>query len=258
MLTYKNVNRLVLLLLLVFMLLKVFYSFPLLWINLLILIWIILTTVGSFHIRWNYFLKAKHHNYQVSDAVIAITFDDGIHPEFTPKVLNLLKKYDAKATFFLIGKNSESHPEIMKDMIQQGHTLGNHTYSHSNNFGFLKTEEVISELEQSQTIVKKMVGLKMNLFRPAFGVTNPRINKAVQSLNLISIGWSIRSLDTTKISKEKILNRITKNIKKGDVILLHDTSQKTVEVLEQLLVILEKRKLKSVTVDQLYNLKAYA
>ena len=158
----------------------------------------------------------------------------------------------------MIGKNIERHPEILKDMIQQGHMIGNHTYSHSNNFGFLKTKEVISDLEQTQTIVKKMVGLKMNLFRPAFGVTNPRINKAVQSLNLMTIGWSIRSLDTTNISKEKILHRITKNIKKGDVILLHDTSQKTVEVLEQLLVILEKRKLKSVTVDQLYNLKAYA
>ncbi len=258
MLTYKNVNRVTVFLLLVFILLKVIFSISFLWFIIIGIFWLTLTIIGSFHIRWNYFLKAKHYNYQVSNEVIAITFDDGIHPEFTPKVLKLLKKYNAKATFFLIGKNLESHPEILKDMIQQGHVIGNHTYSHSNDFGFLKTEEVISELQQTHTIVEKMVGLKMNLFRPAFGVTNPRINKAVQTLNLITIGWSIRSLDTTKISKGKILRRITKNIKRGDVILLHDTSQNTVEVLEQLLVFLEKRKLKSVSVDQLYNLKAYA
>jgi len=258
MLTFKNVNIITRVLLLVFALLKVLNYISVLWLFVISLIWLTLTIIGSFHIRWNYFLKAKHHNYQVSDAVIAITFDDGIHPEFTPKVLKLLKKYDAKATFFLIGNQLESQQEILKDIIQQGHTLGNHTYSHSNNFGFLKTEEVISELQHTYAIVEKMVGLKMNLYRPAFGVTNPRINKAVQSLNLMTIGWSIRSLDTTKISKEKILHRVTKNIKKGDVILLHDTSQKTVEVLEQLLVFLEKRKFKSVTVDQLYNLKAYA
>lgn len=258
MLTYKNINRVTLLLLLVFILLKVCCSVSLLWINLLILIWLILTAVGSFHIRWNYFLNAKHHNYQINENAIAITFDDGIHSEFTPKVLKLLKKHEAKATFFLIGKHLEGQQEILNDMIEQGHTIGNHTYLHSNNYGFLKTEEVILDLKQTQNIVEKLVGLRMKLFRPAFGVTNPRIKKAVELLQLTPMGWSIRSLDTTKISKAKIFRRITKNIKKGDVILIHDTSQKSVEVLEQLLVFLEHRKLKSITVDQLHNLKAYA
>jgi len=258
MLTYKNVNRIIGVLLLVFVLLKATSSISFLWILMIGGLWLTLTIIGSFHIRWDYFLKAKHHNYQISENVIAITFDDGIHSEFTPKVLKLLKQFDAKATFFLIGNQLENHQEILKDIIQQGHTLGNHTYSHSNNFGFLKTNEVLSDLQQTQTLVEKLVGLKMNLFRPAFGVTNPRISKAVKSLHLITIGWSIRSLDTTNVAKEKIFHRITKNIKRGDVILLHDTSQKTVEVLEQLLLFLEKRKLKSVTVDQLHNLKAYA
>ncbi len=258
MLTYKNVNRVTVFLLLVFILLKVIFSISFLWFILLEVIWLILTAIGSFHIRWDYFLKAKHHNYQINENVIAITFDDGIHPEFTPKVLKLLNQYNAKATFFLIGKKLEGQQEILKNIILQGHTIGNHTYSHSNNIGFLKTNEVISDLKKTQTIVEGLVGLKMNLFRPAFGVTNPRIAKAVQSLQLIAIGWSIRSLDTTKISKEKILNKITKDIKKGDVVLLHDTSQKTLEVLEQLLVFLENRKLKSITVDQLHKLKAYA
>ena len=258
MLTYKNVNRVIVALLLVFILLKAIISISFLWIFVLGLVWLTLTIIGSFHIRWNYFLKAKHDNYQINENAVAITFDDGIHSEFTPKVLKLLFDYNAKATFFLIGNQLEDKEEILKNIIQQGHTIGNHTYSHSNNFGFLKTKDVISDLKKSQAIVEDLVGLKMNLFRPAFGVTNPRIAKAVKSLQLIAIGWSIRSLDTTKISKEKILNNITKNLNKGDVILLHDTSQKTVEVLEQLLVFLENRKLKSITIDQLHKLKAYA
>ncbi len=258
MLTYKNVNRVIVALLLVFILLKAMILISFLWIFLLGLVWLTLTIIGSFHIRWNYFLKAEHHNYQINENTIAITFDDGIHSEFTPKVLKILKQYDAKATFFLIGKQLEGQEEILKDIIQQGHTIGNHTYSHSNNFGFLKTKEVVSDLKKTQAVVEDLVGLKMNLFRPAFGVTNPRIAKAVDSLELTTIGWSIRSLDTTKISKEKILKRITKNINKGDVVLLHDTSQKTIEVLEQLLVFLENRKLKSITIDQLHKLKAYA
>lgn len=258
MLTFKNVNIITRVLLLVFALLKVLNYISFLWFLLIGVVWLTLTIIGSFHIRWNYFLKAKHHNYSITEEFISLTFDDGLHPEFTPKVLKLLKQFNAKATFFLIGKNIEDHSELLKEMIQQGHTIGNHTYSHSNNFGFLKTKEVISDLQQTHTVVEKLVDLKMNLYRPAFGVTNPRISRAVQKLNLTTIGWSIRSMDTTKISKEKILKKITNNIKKGDVVLLHDTSDKTIEVLEQLLVFLEKRNLKSITVDQLHNIKAYA
>lgn len=258
MLTYKNVNRIALLLLLVFILLKVFCSFPLLWINLLIFVWVSLIAIGSFHIRLNFFLKAKHYNCQVKDKEIAITFDDGPNKEFTPKVLALLEKHHAKATFFLIGNQLEENKELVQEMIAKGHTIGNHTFSHTNNFGFLKTEEVLSDLEKNIALVSQLFQLKMKLFRPAFGVTNPRIAKAVMKLNLATFGWSIRSLDTTKDSKEKIIARITKNIQKGDIVLLHDTSQKSVEVLEQFLIFLEKKKLQSVTIDQLFNIEAYA
>lgn len=258
MLTYKNVNRISILLLLVFLLLKVFFSFSLLWIIALILIWITLTTIGSFHIRWNYFLKAKHKNENVDDNVVSLTFDDGPNKEYTVKVLDLLKKYNFQATFFLIGNKIEDNPNLVEEIINQGHTIGNHTFLHSNNYGFLKTNEVINDLNKTNNIIENLLGLKMNLYRPAFGVTNPRISKAVKTLKLTPIGWSVRSLDTTKDTKEIILKRITKKLKKGDVVLLHDTSQKTVEVLEQLLIFLDKKRWRSITVDQLLNIKAYA
>ncbi len=257
MLTYKNTNRIFIPLLLVFILLRVFYSFSFLWASIIIVLWLFLTAFGSFNIRSNFFLKAKHHNYKVKEAVIALTFDDGPNKKFTPKVLQLLSKYNAKATFFLIGNQVEENSEIIKEIINQGHTIGNHTFVHNSNFGFLKTEEVISDLEKTNSIVENLFQLKLNLFRPAFGVTNPRIAKAVKALNLQTIGWSVRSLDTTKDSEEKVLNRITKNLKSGDVVLLHDTSQKTINVLEQLLLFMDKNKLKSVTVNQLLNVKPY-
>jgi len=128
MLTYKNVNRILIPLILVFILLRVFYSFSSLWTSVLIFIWLFLTAFGSFNIRTNFFLKAKHHNYQVHKNEIVLTFDDGPNKEFTPKVLQLLKKHDAKATFFLIGNRIEANTEIVKKILQQGHTIGNHTF----------------------------------------------------------------------------------------------------------------------------------
>ena len=121
----------------------------------------------------------------------------------------------------------------------------------------MKTHEVISDLTKTNKIIENLQGLKMNLYRPAFGVTNPRISKAVKTLKLETIGWCVRSLDTTKDSKEIIYSRIIRKIQKGDIVLLHDTSKKTVEVLEQLLIFLDKNKWKSISVDQLLNIKAY-
>ena len=189
---------------------------------------------------------------------MVLLFDDGPHPEFTPKVLELLKKHNAKATFFCIGKHIEAYPNVYNEIIKQGHTVGNHTYSHANNFGFFKTEKVIEELQKTNTIAKNIIGLTMQLYRPAFGVTNPRIKRAIKSTELQSIGWNIRSLDSTSRTPKRIFNRSTKNLSKGDVILFHDTSLKTITVLEQLLLFLQQRNMESVTIDSLFNIKAYA
>ncbi len=189
---------------------------------------------------------------------IALTFDDGPHPEFTPKVLDLLKKHEFKATFFCIGQHIEKHPELFKRILSEGHTVGNHTYSHSKLFGFFGTQKVVAELKRTIDLVKDLTGQSMSLYRPAFGVTNPMIEKAVKQLNLTSIGWNVRSLDTTARVENKVLNRITSKISKGDMVLLHDTSQKTVNVLERLLLFLEDKNMESVTVDKLLELNAYA
>lgn len=225
---------------------------------LLFFIFLLITICGSFFIQWNYHLTSLHSNKTTEKNEIALTFDDGPHPEFTPKVLEVLKQHNAKATFFCIGQHIEKHPELFKRIIAEGHSVGNHTYSHSKSFGFFGTEKVIEELNWTIDIVQQLTGKQMNLYRPAFGVTNPMIEKAVKQLNVISIGWNVRSLDTTKRDETVILDRITSKISKGDVVLLHDTSQKTINVLERLLLFLEEKNLKSVTIDDLLQIEVYA
>ncbi len=228
------------------------------WFLALGLLWLIITSMGSAFIGWNYHITSINFCSKTSKNQIAITFDDGPNPEFTPKVLELLKAYNAKATFFCIGKHIAEHSELFKRILEEGHTVGNHTFSHRSSFGFLPTSKVVSELTQTNAVAKKNSGLRLNLYRPAFGVTNPNIAKALKILELQSVGWNKRSLDTTSLSETEVLKRITSNLKKGDIILLHDTSEKSVRVLEQLLLFLRQKNLESVTVDSLCNIKAYA
>ncbi|RKN82403.1 polysaccharide deacetylase family protein [Ulvibacterium marinum] len=258
MLTFVSIKRFFLIALIVLLVGDWMYNTPAFYYWILISIFLILTVLGSFLIQWNFHLKSHCSNPDIDQSHIALTFDDGPHHEYTFQVLQLLKQFNAKATFFCIGKHMEQHSDLIKQIIDEGHTIGNHTYSHSRRFGFFGTRKVISELQKTNNIFAKITGKQIQMYRPAFGVTNPSIKKAVQATELQSIGWSIRSLDTTLLSEDAILHRTTPKLAKGDIVLFHDTSPKTIIVLEQLLLILQEKNLQSVTVDQLLNIKAYA
>ncbi|MCV6628928.1 MAG: polysaccharide deacetylase family protein [Flavobacteriaceae bacterium] len=226
------------------------------WVLFPVFLWLVLIVVGSFHVRWNYFLPMLHRNAEKVNS-IAISFDDGPHPEFTPKVLQLLKQHQAQATFFCIGEKMLDYPDLAQQIIAEGHCIGNHTYSHDRTIGFWTKVKVERDLEKALVAGQVVLGKKMRLFRPAFGVTNPNIAKATQQLQLQTIGWSHRTYDTTKRSKERIVSRLEKRIRAGDIVLLHDTSEKSVAVLEQLLLMIKKKNWKAVTVSQLLDIKAY-
>lgn len=215
-----------------------------------------LTSWGSFDIRLNYFLNAYSNNPKEKGLKIALTFDDGPH-EMTEKVLDLLLKYNAKATFFCIGTQIEKHPGILQRIINEGHIVGNHTYSHSKSFGFFSTSQVLQEVTQTDALLQNKIFKKPLFFRPPFGVTNPNIAKALSKTKHHVIGWNIRSLDTVIDDESQILDRIKKRVKPGGIILLHDTSLKTVNVLEQLLLFLQSENYEMITVDKLLNISAY-
>lgn len=221
----------------------------------IVLVWLIITVLGSFNIGMNYHLDSMNRNPKITKNWVAITFDDGPNPTFTPKVLELLKKHQAKATFFCVGKNIETSPEIAKAIMEEGHTIGNHTYSHSPAFGFFSTKKVVVELQRTNGIIADLVKKTPQLYRPIYGVTNPAIKRAIKQLNLKSIGWSVRSLDTV-LNEKQVYKRLLKT-KKGDLILFHDKSDITVHTLERFLQFLSEQNLKSVTVDELLNIKAY-
>ncbi len=258
MLRFKTINLFTLGVVVILLIVNYFVSFSPVYYLIPGLLWLIVTLLGSINIRWNYHLISRNHNKAVSENIVSITFDDGPNPEFTPMILDLLSKYNAKASFFCIGDRVNNYPELFQRIIREGHTVGNHTHSHSNWFGFYSAERVISELRKTNAVIQDKSGLQAKMYRPAFGVTNPHIKKAIKAIDLNSIGWNRRSFDTTRLSEKKIVNRITKGLLKGDIILLHDSSLKTVKVLEQLLLFLQSKHLQSVTVDQLLDIEPYA
>lgn len=201
-------------------------------------------------------MKAYCSNLSETRNHIALTFDDGPKPN-TLIILDLLKKHHAKATFFCIGKNIEAHPEILERIFNEGHIIGNHSYSHSHVFDFYRKNRVIAELERTDTLIEKITGKKVDFFRPPYGVTNPSIRRALEVTKHKTIGWNIRSMDGIIKNEKLIFNRIKKRISPGAVVLLHDTRPKTAAVLEQLLQTLAEKNYKVVSTAELLNLKAY-
>ena len=258
MLTFKNINTLTIILIIVLVISDYYFNIPMAIYITIILIWLIITTIGSFNITWNYHLTAYNSNTDINEKLIAITFDDGPNGKFTPQILELLKTYNAKATFFCTGKQIEQHQNIIKSIISNGHTLGNHSYSHSPYFDFYGKQKVITEIKKTNDLIERIIGKKMNLFRPPYGVTNPSITKAIKETKHQVVGWNIRSLDTIKTNEQEILNRITRNISPGSVILLHDSKEITISILEQLLLFLQQNGYQSITIDTLFNIEAYA
>ncbi|WP_289664085.1 polysaccharide deacetylase family protein [Flavobacterium panacagri] len=221
-----------------------------------VFLWIGINAVGSSRISSNYHVKAYCNNPLETEKKIALTFDDG--PSiYTLEVLALLKKYNTKATFFCIGKNIEAHPEIIQKVIEDGHLVGNHSYSHSKFFDFYHEDKIAEELRKTDKLLEKFTSRKINFFRPPYGVTTPSIRRALEKTNHKVIGWNIRSLDGGTKNQEFILNRITKQISPGGIVLLHDTGEHSVLVLEQFLQFLQQNNYKVISVEELLKLNAY-
>ncbi|MFW0736824.1 polysaccharide deacetylase family protein [Flavobacterium sp. T12S277] len=256
MITHKNISLFFLFLLLLLLLLKLYIAINWVWFIAIVLIWLGINAVGSSIISSNYHVKAYCNNPLETEKKIALTFDDG-PGVFTLEVLELLKKYKVKATFFCIGKNIEKHPEIVKQIIEEGHLVGNHSYSHSNFFDFYTAKTIREEIKKTDTLLEKYTSKKINFFRPPYGVTTPSIRRALKTTGHKVIGWNIRSLDGGTKNQNLIFNRIIKRISPGGIVLLHDTGSHSVLVLEQFLQFLEQNNYKVISTEELLNLKAY-
>jgi peptidoglycan-N-acetylglucosamine deacetylase len=183
---------------------------------------------------------------------IALTFDDG-PCEQTKEILQVLTNYKAKASFFIIGRKAKMYEDIVYEIAQKQHTIGNHSYDHKPWFPIIGTKRIIKELTDTQNIITAITGSKPVYFRPPYGVTNPFIAMALKYFNFKTIGWSVRSLDTVIDDPEKILKRIKKKIGPGSIVLMHDTTKDAVVVLEELLIYCKQKNLVPVNLDELLN-----
>jgi peptidoglycan/xylan/chitin deacetylase (PgdA/CDA1 family) len=257
MLNFKSTSIAFILALCAIILLHQFSSLSLWWIILPVAIFNAFIIYGSATIQSNFYTKA-FCNANTSSKEIAITFDDGPNSEHTPKVLSLLAEQNTPATFFVIGKNIFGNENIIKQIDAAGHIIGNHTFSHSFFIDFKSKNGFMYELDSTSDIIFKIIGKRMNYFRPPYGVTTPNLARASKALTYSIIGWNVRSLDTTNDSIETIQNRIKKQLKPGAIILFHDTSHKTIEVLKQTLNFAKENGFKIVSVEQLLKIKAYS
>lgn len=202
-----------------------------------LVIWIVLFLTiqffGAYFIGLNFHLNSFNSLNSKSNTVM-LTFDDGPHNPNTTKVLEVLKKHDVKALFFVIGKNIQGNETILKQVIAEGHRIGNHSFSHDHWIDVWPTKKVKEDLEACQVLIETYQP-NTKFFRPPYGVTNPNIAAAVKKLSLQSIGWNIRSYDTSIKDIQKIKLRVLSQLKPGAIILLHDRLYFMPELLEELI-----------------------
>lgn len=232
-----------------------FFSVSLWWLLLPFVFYQFAIIYGSADIGSNFYTKVLC-NVETKEKIIALTFDDGPHHEFTPQVLKTLSEHNAPATFFLIGKKIIGQESIIKQIDKAGHTIGNHTFSHSFFIDFKSKSGFIDELNQTSDLIFRLTGKKTRWFRPPYGVTTPNLAGAAKALNYYVIGWNLRSLDTTADTEEIIMKRIKNQMKPGSIILFHDTSAKSVNILKQTLNFASKNGFKIVSAEELFGIKA--
>ena len=230
MLNFRNINLVFVIVLILFAVLiglDVFSSYLLVLPSLL---YLSILYLGVVNIHWNFFTQSI--NKLEDPKRLLLTFDDGPHPVFTPQILDLLDRFRIKAIFFVIGKNAEQYPKLLKEIGDRGHLIGNHSYSHAPTFDFFSVRNMIADIEKANKTIESITTNKPIFFRPPFGITNPRINKLIKQTGMTSIGWSFRSYDTTKRSNEQIIQQMKKEIRGGEILLFHDSIERSIKLLE--------------------------
>lgn len=178
---------------------------------------------------------------------IAITFDDGPHPYYTEQLLDGLKERGVKATFFVMGKHVEENPDVIKRMSEEGHLIGNHTYSHiqlNKNNGEAFKEELI----RTNELIEELIGQEVQYVRPPYGSWDKKFE---QELNMFPVMWTIDPLDWCSDNAACIAQKVTSKAKENAIILMHDEYKSTVTAALQVIDQLQEEGYEFVTVDEL-------
>ena len=193
---------------------------------------------------------------EVAEPVVAITFDDGPHPDFTPRLLDTLKERQVHATFFLVGRNAAAYPHLVRRMVEEGHEVANHTWAHPLLTGY-GTEGVESQLRRAHDAITKGGGVEPLTYRPPYGGVRLSQRRTIQErFGYPTILWDVDPLDwQPPRSVQKVYDRVLAATKPGSIILLHDIHETTVDAMPATLDALIARGFQMVTVTQLLQLE---
>ena len=194
-------------------------------------------------------------NVQTDQKLIALTFDDGPNPVYTPQILDLLHQYQAKATFFVLGKRVKMYPAIAIREVNEGHEIANHTFDHH----FLKNyppERIVEEIRQTQEVIFDITEQMPSVFRPPGGFYNDALLQSMKEdkLTVVMWSWYQDTKDWKKPGADKIVQTVLNNVHNGDIILFHDLEgdcSQTVEALKRILPELQQRGYRFLTVSDL-------
>jgi len=153
---------------------------------------------------------------------VSVTFDDGPDPEVTPRVLDLLDRHQAKASFFCIAERAAAHPDLVREIARRGHDVENHSHRHSGAFAFYGIFRLKRELESAQAVVSGLTGRAPRFFRAPMGLRSPLLDPVLARCGLRYVSWTRRGLDGMHRNPERVLQRLSNGLAAGDILLLHD------------------------------------
>lgn len=188
------------------------------------------------------------------DKYVALTFDDGPDPDVTPRILETLEQYDAKATFFMLGIQAEYYPKQAAMVADKGHEIANHSNSHAD-LSTLSTDQIAKEIAETNTKIEQATGKKPTLFRPPYGSYNDEVRQVADQHGLSIILWSVDSLDWKSRNENAIYSTIMEDVEVGSNILMHDIHPTTADALPEVLKSLSEQGYSFVTVSELQELQ---
>jgi len=178
------------------------------------------------------------------DSGVILTIDDGPDPDTTPLLLEILRRHQATATFFLIGERARRHPELVRAISQAGHSIGNHSMTHpSGKFWVLGPRRMWREISECQDVLEQITGSPPAWYRSPVGHSNPFVQPVLTALNLRRMAWSARGFDAVRTDVDAIMAALRPDLNAGAIILLHEATPIAATLLEQVLGELEARKL---------------
>ncbi len=178
---------------------------------------------------------------------VALTFDDGPHPQYTPEMLAALKEKNVKATFFLLGQEVEKYPEIVKQLQEEGHVIGNHSYQHEQ-LSKLTMEQACKQVNRTNDLIYEITGVYPSFLRPPFGDWHEKLDCEV---NMVEVLWDVDTLDWSSKNHASIVKKVLKNVKENDIILMHDGYETSVTAAKEIIDTLQKQGYEFVTVDEI-------